>query len=121
MLLGALPAELFSGFFRCYVPAGTDLSRRPDSKAELVRFVIEDDKLTDRSDIMGGISVWQLLIVLGIVIVLFGTKRLRNIGGDLGSAIKGFKKAVVDEDKPQTGDTQKVLASDRHGASKDVA
>lgn len=41
-----------------------------------------------------GISVPQLLIILGIVIVLFGTKRLRNLGGDLGGAIKGFKSAV---------------------------
>lgn len=43
-----------------------------------------------------GISIWQLLIVLGIVILLFGTKKLRNLGGDLGSAIKSFKSAVKD-------------------------
>ncbi|WP_341708539.1 Sec-independent protein translocase subunit TatA [Halopseudomonas sp.] len=48
----------------------------------------------------GGISLWQLLIVLVIVILLFGTKRLKNIGGDLGGAIKGFRKAMNDEDKP---------------------
>ena len=42
----------------------------------------------------GGISIWQLLIILVIVLLLFGTKRLRNIGTDLGSAFKGFKKAV---------------------------
>ena len=41
-----------------------------------------------------GISIWQLLIVLGIVILLFGTKKLRNLGGDIGSAVKGFKSAV---------------------------
>lgn len=41
-----------------------------------------------------GISIWQLLIVLGIVILLFGTKKLRNLGGDLGSAVKSFKGAV---------------------------
>jgi len=48
-----------------------------------------------------GISVTQLLIILVIVVVLFGTKRLRNLGGDLGGAIKGFKSAVKDgsEDK----------------------
>lgn len=40
----------------------------------------------------GGISIWQLLIVLAIIILIFGTKRLRNMGGDLGSAFKGFKK-----------------------------
>ena len=43
-----------------------------------------------------GISIWQLVIVLGIVILLFGTKKLRNIGGDMGSAIKSFKKAMKD-------------------------
>jgi sec-independent protein translocase protein TatA len=44
----------------------------------------------------GGISIWQLLIVLAIVLVLFGAKRLRNVGSDLGAAIKGFKSAVKD-------------------------
>ncbi|MDX1695288.1 MAG: twin-arginine translocase TatA/TatE family subunit [Ketobacteraceae bacterium] len=48
---------------------------------------------------MGGIGIWQLLIILAIVLLLFGTKRLRNLGGDLGGAIKGFKKAMSDEDK----------------------
>ncbi len=47
---------------------------------------------------MGGISIWQLLIILLIVVLLFGTKRLKGIGADLGSALKGFKKAVSDED-----------------------
>ena len=46
---------------------------------------------------MGGISVWQLLIVAVIVVLLFGTKKLRNLGGDLGSAVKGFKNAITDE------------------------
>lgn len=41
-----------------------------------------------------GISIWQLLIVLAIILLLFGTKKLKNIGGDLGGAIKGFKNAV---------------------------
>ncbi|MCB1785491.1 MAG: Sec-independent protein translocase subunit TatA [Chromatiaceae bacterium] len=48
---------------------------------------------------IGGISIWQLLIILVIVLLLFGTKRLRNLGGDLGNAIKGFKKAMNDDDK----------------------
>jgi len=43
-----------------------------------------------------GISITQLVIVLVIVLVLFGTKRLRNIGGDLGGAIKGFRSAMKD-------------------------
>ena len=49
----------------------------------------------------GGISIWSLLLILGIVILLFGTKKLRNVGGDLGSAIKNFKKSVKDEDVAQ--------------------
>lgn len=52
-----------------------------------------------------GISIWQLLIVLGIVILLFGTKKLRNIGTDLGGAIRGFKKSMNDdEDKAAEAD-----------------
>ena len=43
---------------------------------------------------MAGISPWQLLIVLLIVLLIFGTKKLRNIGGDLGSAIRDFRKGV---------------------------
>ena len=46
---------------------------------------------------MGGISVWQLLIILVIVVLLFGTKRLKGIGTDLGGAVKGFKKDVSEE------------------------
>ena len=47
---------------------------------------------------MAGISIWQLLIILAILILLFGTKRLRGVGSDIGSAIKGFRKAVSDDD-----------------------
>ena len=46
----------------------------------------------------GGISIWSLLLILAIVILLFGTKKLRNVGGDLGSAIRNFKKSVKDEE-----------------------
>lgn len=45
-----------------------------------------------------GISIWQLLIILAIVLVLFGAKRLKNVGSDLGAAIKGFKNSVKDEE-----------------------
>jgi sec-independent protein translocase protein TatA len=48
---------------------------------------------------LGGISLWQLLIVLLIVIVIFGTKRLTSIGSDLGGAVKGFRKSMSDADK----------------------
>lgn len=62
---------------------------------------------------MGGISIWQLLIVAAIVILLFGTKKLRNIGGDLGGAVKGFKKAMSDEEaenNKQVAESAKNLA-----------
>ncbi|EZQ17860.1 twin-arginine translocase TatA/TatE family subunit [Pseudomonas sp. G11-1] len=54
----------------------------------------------------GGISVWQLAIVLLIVILLFGTKRLKGIGSDVGEAIKGFRKSMNDDDKPAVEDKQ---------------
>lgn len=49
---------------------------------------------------MGGLSLWHWLIVLVIVVVVFGTKRLRNVGQDLGEAVKGFKKGMHDDGKP---------------------
>lgn len=56
----------------------------------------------------GGISIWQLLIILLIVVMLFGTKKLRGMGSDLGSAVKGFKKALSSEgDKDELGDSEK--------------
>lgn len=55
---------------------------------------------------MGNIGIWQLLIVAVIIVLLFGTKKLRNVGGDLGSAIRSFKKAVKEEPE-QTEDTSK--------------
>ena len=50
---------------------------------------------------LGGISIWQLLIILVIVIMLFGTKRLRTLGSDLGSAVKGFRKSMSDDGAAQ--------------------
>lgn len=57
----------------------------------------------------GGISIWQLLIILVIVLLLFGTKRLKNIGSDLGSAVKGFKKSM---DEGAKGEPEKLEKSD---------
>jgi sec-independent protein translocase protein TatA len=65
---------------------------------------------------LGGISIWQLAIVLLIVVLIFGTKRLKSIGGDLGGAVKGFKKAMdTDEDKAGDG-AQKRIESDEEDA-----
>jgi sec-independent protein translocase protein TatA len=60
---------------------------------------------------LGGISIWQLLIILAIVLLIFGTKRLKNIGSDLGGAVKGFKRAMGDEEK-KTEDPQKLEKAD---------
>ncbi|MEY2342623.1 Sec-independent protein translocase subunit TatA [Acidithiobacillus sp. IBUN Pt1247-S3] len=48
---------------------------------------------------MGAFSIWHLIIILLIVVALFGTAKLRNVGSDLGSAIKGFRSAVKEEEE----------------------
>jgi sec-independent protein translocase protein TatA len=65
---------------------------------------------------MGGIGIWQLLIVAVIIVLLFGTKKLRNLGSDLGSAVKGFKSAVTDENAKKENDS----ANDDSLADKSV-
>lgn len=67
---------------------------------------------------LGGISIWQLLIVLLIVVLVFGTKRLKTLGGDLGSALKSFRKAMdKDEDDGKGGaDGQKRLEAEQPDA-----
>ncbi|MBK7170727.1 MAG: twin-arginine translocase TatA/TatE family subunit [Gammaproteobacteria bacterium] len=58
---------------------------------------------------LGGISIWQLLIVLVIVVLLFGTKRLGSIGTDLGTAIRGFRKSMQpDADAEETKDNERL-------------
>ncbi|MDB3998327.1 Sec-independent protein translocase subunit TatA [Litorivicinus sp.] len=62
---------------------------------------------------IGGISIWQLLIVLAIVIMIFGTKKLKSLGADLGSAVKGFRQSVTDksEEKPADDAAQPTAES----------
>lgn len=68
---------------------------------------------------VGGISIWQLLIVLVIVLLLFGTKKLRNMGGDLGGAIKGFRSSMK-EVKGGDSDSEDSEAADQQAeASQD--
>lgn len=61
---------------------------------------------------MGGFSIWHWLIVLAVVLLIFGTKRLTSGAKDLGSAVKEFKKGMRDEDKPaaQLGDQSRTDA-----------
>ena len=63
---------------------------------------------------IGGISVTQLLILLVIVMLVFGTKRLRNIGSDLGSAVKGFRKGI--EDEPEDKEPEKLTTEENTSA-----
>lgn len=67
---------------------------------------------------MGSFSIWHWLIVLVIVMLVFGTKKLRNIGADLGGAVRGFKEGMKDSDKaaeppPQVGTTIDVEAKEK--------
>ncbi|MHB0776721.1 Sec-independent protein translocase subunit TatA [Halomonas sp. WWR20] len=68
---------------------------------------------------LGGISIWQLLIVLGIIILIFGTKKLRNVGSDLGGAVKGFKSAMGEEEKHKD-DPQHRVSHEEAGETYDV-
>ncbi|MBT0730477.1 twin-arginine translocase TatA/TatE family subunit [Rosenbergiella nectarea] len=69
---------------------------------------------------MAGISITKLLIIAVIVILFFGTKKLRNLGSDLGSSIKGFKKAMSDDEtkKDQDADFSTKSLSDSESASQ---
>ncbi|MFA5631668.1 MAG: twin-arginine translocase TatA/TatE family subunit [Porticoccaceae bacterium] len=67
---------------------------------------------------LGGISIWQLLIVLLIVVLLFGTKKLKGLGGDLGDAVKSFKKAINEDDTSQPLDQKKTLKEDENEKAK---
>ena len=62
---------------------------------------------------MGGIGIWQLLIILLIVVMLFGTKRLKNLGSDLGGALKGFKSAIKeDEEEEKPSEAEDVVTGE---------
>ncbi|MEZ3499883.1 twin-arginine translocase subunit TatE [Pantoea sp. KPR_PJ] len=62
---------------------------------------------------MEGISIAKLLIIGALIVLLFGTNKLRSLGGDLGSAIKGFKKAMKDEEPAATKTTAEEIPAER--------
>jgi sec-independent protein translocase protein TatA len=72
---------------------------------------------------MGSFSIWHWLIVLLVVVLIFGTKKLKNIGSDLGSAVKGFKDGVksggeaADASAASAGPAQQVTANQRSAAN----
>ncbi|MFT5132415.1 MAG: sec-independent protein translocase protein TatA [Gammaproteobacteria bacterium] len=72
-------------------------------------------------------GIWEMVIVLLIVALLFGTKKLRNIGGDLGSALKGFRSALKDDDtdkvsqQPESGNEKQVIDGEIEEPSESVS
>lgn len=58
---------------------------------------------------MGGLSIWHWLIVLLVVVLIFGTKKLRSLGSDLGGAVKGFKEGMREDEPRQPEQTGKVI------------
>ena len=76
---------------------------------------------------MGEISITKLLVVAALIVLVFGTKKLRTLGGDLGSAIKGFKKAMSDDENKQEKSSQdadftaKSIADKQDEAKKEDA
>ncbi|TDO97973.1 Sec-independent protein translocase subunit TatA [Marinomonas balearica] len=71
---------------------------------------------------LGGISIWQLLIVLAILILIFGTKKFKNLGSDLGGAVKGFKEAVNKEGEKEDAEVaqNKVIEGESSKDNKSV-
>ena len=78
-----------------------------------------------------GISIWQLLIILAIVLILFGAKRLRNVGSDLGASVKGFRDAMRDGEKKEEEEEEedkkieqqqqgRVIDAEVHNITRDV-
>jgi len=63
---------------------------------------------------MGGISIWQLLIVLAIVVMIFGTKKLRNMGSDVGGAVKEFKDALADNSEDTASKSNVINEEKNH-------
>lgn len=62
---------------------------------------------------MGGMSIWHWLILLVVVLVIFGTKKLRNLGEDLGGAVKGFKEGMKDASEPEGTSANAARALDK--------
>jgi sec-independent protein translocase protein TatA len=66
---------------------------------------------------MGGLSIWHWLIVLLVVVLIFGTKKLRNIGQDLGGAVKGFKEGMKSGDEAATAAKESEAPSPQIGGT----
>lgn len=69
---------------------------------------------------IGGISIWQLLIIALIIVLLFGTKKLRTLGSDLGGALKGFKSAMSDEDEEKKKEADQLSRDEEEQDASDT-
>ena len=70
---------------------------------------------------MFGLGMTELLVILAIVLLIFGPKRLKNIGADLGNAIKGFRKAVTEEEEQKPTTEERVIEGETKSASSTSA
>ena len=68
---------------------------------------------------MGGLSLWHWLVVLVVIVLVFGTRKLRNVGQDLGEAVKGFRKGMRDGDEPVDPAQRRVDEVDPPGPDAD--
>ena len=66
---------------------------------------------------MFGLGMTELLVILAIVLLIFGPKRLKNIGSDLGNAIKGFRKAVSEDEEPKPASEEKVIEGETQSST----
>ena len=69
---------------------------------------------------MGSFSIWHWLIVLVIILLVFGTKKLRNLGSDLGGAVKGFKEGIKEGEKSVTDDKSSAQGASQQARTIDV-
>jgi len=67
---------------------------------------------------IGGISIWQLLIILLIIVLLFGTKKLRSLGSDIGGAVKSFKKSMHEGERDEESVTKEAQVSEKANDKK---
>lgn len=68
---------------------------------------------------MGGLSIWHWLVVLLVVVLIFGTKKLRNMGSDLGGAVKGFKEGLRDGNEDKPAEAQPQVEAAQRSAEQD--
>ncbi|MBQ4834488.1 twin-arginine translocase TatA/TatE family subunit [Pseudoalteromonas sp. MMG010] len=70
---------------------------------------------------LGGIGIWQLLVILAIIVLIFGTKKLRGMGGDIGGAVKGFKKAMADDKPAEVEPSEQIQKSETSAQNSEKA